>query len=76
MSGMCDFCGIWHSGSCCHPGRAILREADEQIAELKEQNNELLDKLNTCIIEICDCGSDNSRHSTLCRVTELLGRTI
>jgi chorismate mutase len=24
VSGHCDFCGIWHSGSCCHPGRAEL----------------------------------------------------
>lgn len=23
MSGHCNFCGIWHSGSCCHPGRPI-----------------------------------------------------
>lgn len=22
MSGHCDFCGVWHSGSCCHPERA------------------------------------------------------
>ena len=21
MSGHCDFCQVWHSGSCCHPGR-------------------------------------------------------
>lgn len=21
MSGYCNFCGVWHSGSCCHPGR-------------------------------------------------------
>lgn len=24
MSGWCDFCQIWHSGSCCHPGRKYM----------------------------------------------------
>lgn len=21
MSGYCDWCHVWHSGPCCHPGR-------------------------------------------------------
>ena len=31
-SGFCDFCGIWHSGSCCHPGRARLDRAEQDNA--------------------------------------------
>ena len=37
MSGFCEFCGIWHSASCFHPGRKILYEKDSQIAAIKEQ---------------------------------------
>lgn len=32
MAGHCDFCGIWHSGSCCHPGRAKLAELERELA--------------------------------------------
>jgi hypothetical protein len=35
MSGHCDFCGIWHSGSCCHPGRAKLASAYARIRALE-----------------------------------------
>ena len=35
MSGMCDFCHTWHSGSCCHPGQAKVRELEHQLKELK-----------------------------------------
>jgi len=35
MSGHCDFCGIWHSGPCCHPGRAILAGKDLEINVLR-----------------------------------------
>jgi len=34
MSGHCDFCGIWHSASCCHPGRAKLEELKLEINQL------------------------------------------
>jgi len=40
MSGYCDFCQIWHSASCCHPGRIRLIALEEQVRELR------------CIIEI------------------------
>ena len=36
MSGFCDFCQIWHSASCCHPGRIILIERDKEITRLTE----------------------------------------
>lgn len=37
MSGHCDFCGIWHSGSCCHPARVkfSLIESDLAVARRK-----------------------------------------
>ena len=36
MSGHCDFCNIWHSGSCCHPGRALLTVAEARISSLED----------------------------------------
>ena len=35
MSGHCEFCGIWHSASCCHPGRGALDVADHEITALR-----------------------------------------
>ena len=33
MSGHCDFCGVWHSGSCSHPGRQWKERAERAEAE-------------------------------------------
>jgi hypothetical protein len=33
MSGRCDFCGVWHSGSCSHPGRQWKERAERAEAE-------------------------------------------
>jgi len=38
MTGHCDFCGIWHSGPCCHPGRAKLVELVELESQLTAAN--------------------------------------
>jgi len=40
VSGHCDFCGIWHSASCCHPGRAKLLAAQAEIASLNDEVEE------------------------------------
>jgi len=40
MSGHCDFCDIWHSGFCCHPGRVKLEFAN---AEIQAYYNEAAD---------------------------------
>ena len=45
MSGFCEFCGIWHSASCCHPGRKILDEKNQQIATLQEQIGAINERL-------------------------------
>ena len=37
MSGHCDFCQTWHSGSCCHPGRAELTRLRAEVARLNEE---------------------------------------
>src|SRR5512142_3274826 len=37
MSGHCDFCGIWHSGSCCHPGRIVVAQQQDDLATLRAQ---------------------------------------
>lgn len=37
MSGHCDFCQIWHSGGCCHPGRAILEAQRQDIERLNDE---------------------------------------
>ena len=46
MSGHCDFCGVWHSSSCCHPGRGRLRiaiaERDAARAEVERLREALL----------------------------------
>lgn len=26
-SGYCNFCQVWHSGSCCHPARPVSSDA-------------------------------------------------
>jgi len=39
MSGHCDFCQIWHSASCCHPGRAKLIDLESQLTA-SEANEE------------------------------------
>lgn len=36
-SGFCDFCQLWHSATCCHPGRVLLAQRDERIAELEQK---------------------------------------
>ena len=33
----CDFCQTWHSGSCCHPGQAIVGLLRARVAELEAQ---------------------------------------
>lgn len=45
MSGHCDFCGIWHSGGCCHPGRAIVANQAQRIAALERELNETVGAL-------------------------------
>lgn len=30
MSGHCSFCDTWHSGSCCHPGRQLLSQVEQE----------------------------------------------
>jgi hypothetical protein len=41
MSGHCDFCGIWHSSSCFHPGRAKLDTLERENARLQARVEEL-----------------------------------
>lgn len=41
MSGHCEFCHVWHSGPCCHPGKGALILAGRRIAELEAQLAEL-----------------------------------
>lgn len=36
-SGYCDFCGVWHTASCYHPGRRLIDEKDRQIANLQNK---------------------------------------
>jgi protein-arginine kinase activator protein McsA len=36
MSGHCDFCGVWHSGSCSHPGRQWKERAERAEARVSE----------------------------------------
>ncbi len=31
-SGFCDFCQVWHSAGCCHPGKIILANKEAQLA--------------------------------------------
>lgn len=62
MSGHCDFCDMWHSGPCCHPGRVILAMQDEEIKDLKaklEKYGKHLDHCNSTIewkVSNCNCG--------------------
>lgn len=35
MSGHCDWCQLWHSGGCFHPGRYPYAAAQDRIAELE-----------------------------------------
>lgn len=37
MSGHCDFCQIWHSGSCSHPGRNEMVALQAQLIEWKNK---------------------------------------
>jgi len=32
-SGHCNFCNIWHSGGCCHPGRMVVANLEEQLRQ-------------------------------------------
>jgi hypothetical protein len=41
VSGHCDFCGIWHSSSCFHPGRAKLDTLERDNARLQARVEEL-----------------------------------
>lgn len=34
-SGHCDFCNCWHSGSCCHPGRAAMAVVEAEREALR-----------------------------------------
>ncbi len=36
---ICDFCEMWHSGSCCHPGRARFEAAKDEILRLNMQED-------------------------------------
>lgn len=38
MSGRCDFCGIFHSGGCSHPGRAENAALRERVKELESKH--------------------------------------
>src|SRR5690348_5180261 len=42
MSGHCDFCNIWHSGGCSHPGRMLLAMRERELAELQDKYNKLV----------------------------------
>lgn len=52
MNGYCDFCGVWHSGSCCHPNnmRSHQREyeswLEEKCAAAERALEELRDRLS------------------------------
>ena len=68
MSGHCDWCDIWHSGSCCHPGRALYADLEVKIAALREQLREaderisMFKKANEQIGDLCDeVGIDRDR---------------
>lgn len=37
MSGHCDWCGVWHSGSCCHPGRVLYQDLERKLAECERK---------------------------------------
>ncbi len=65
MSGFCDFCGVWHSGSCCNPARVLYERRGGRVEEQfdpadpanyenwpQEVAEELLN-LNTGRTEIC-----------------------
>ena len=41
MSGHCDFCNVWHSGSCCHPGQAKLTELERQLKDKERAYEDL-----------------------------------
>jgi len=43
MSGHCDFCGIWHSASCCHPGRAVVANLESQLTAANAEIDRVLD---------------------------------
>lgn len=54
-SGHCDFCGIWHSAGCCHPGKARLDaleaerdEARSDVAKAKAHSTKLDASLRQC----------------------------
>lgn len=36
MSGFCDFCQVWHSASCCHPGRQVIADLSAKLEGAEE----------------------------------------
>ncbi len=60
MSGYCNFCRMWHSGSCCNPNRYNniffeqqhpIKNFESEIKLLKEENKvlrQLLDEIVSC----------------------------
>lgn len=40
-SGFCDFCQVWHSASCAHPGRAEIERLKAELESLARTNASL-----------------------------------
>lgn len=71
MSGFCNFCRIWHSGPCCHPGRIYSENygtsQDKYNSELYnlQQENKLLRQLLDKIISCSYCKEGNIFNCTV-----------
>lgn len=50
MSGFCQFCQLWHSTSCCHPGRGQLDLVEHENTQLKAKQAEMREDYERLVI--------------------------